>query len=48
MEFVSDQLFDGTKFRGLIVVDNYSRKCLAIQAGKSLKGSEFISKILDK
>jgi len=42
MDFVSDQLFDGTKFRGLTVVDNYSRKCLAIQAGKSLKGSDVV------
>ena len=42
MDFVSDQLFDGTKFRGLTVVDNYSRKCLAIHAGKSLKGSDVV------
>lgn len=42
MDFVSDQLFDGTRFRGLTVVDNYSRKCLAIKAGKSLKGSDVV------
>jgi len=42
MDFVSDQLFNGSKFRGLTVVDNYSRKCLAIKAGKSLKGSDVV------
>jgi putative transposase len=43
MDFVSDQLFDGIKFRGLTVVDNYSRKCLAIKSGKSLKGSDVVN-----
>ena len=42
MDFVSDQLFNGSKFRGLTVVDNYSRKCLAIKAGKSLKGNDVV------
>ena len=46
MDFVSDQLFDSTKFRGLTIVDNYSRKCLAIQAEKSLKGSDVVDVIL--
>lgn len=39
MDFVSDQLYNGSRFRALTVVDNYSRKCFAIHAGKSLKGS---------
>lgn len=42
MDFVSDQLYDGTRFRALTIVDNYSRKCLAIYAGKSLKGSDVV------
>lgn len=42
MNFVSDQLFDGTRFWGLIVVDNHSRKCLAIKAGKSLRASDVV------
>jgi putative transposase len=42
MDFVADQLYIGTKLRGLTVVDNYSRKCLAIQAGKSLKGGDVV------
>ncbi|MDJ1470347.1 hypothetical protein [Xanthocytophaga flava] len=43
---VSDQLFDGRKFRTLTVnllrawhrLDNYSRKCLGILVGQSIKG----------
>lgn len=42
MDFVSDQLYNGYRFRALTVVDNYSRKCLAIHAGKSLKGSDVV------
>lgn len=46
MGFVSDQLFYGTKFRGLTVVDNYSRKCLLIQAGRLLKGRD-VGKVME-
>jgi len=38
MDFVSDQLFDGRKFRALTIVDNFSRYCYAIRVGQSLKG----------
>lgn len=40
MDFVADQLFDGRRFRALTVVDNFSRKCLAIHIGQSLKGPD--------
>ncbi len=43
MNFVSDQLDNGSRFRALTVVDNFSRKCLAIHAGKSLKGSNVVA-----
>lgn len=43
MDFVSDQLFDGRKFRALTLVDNFSRKCLAIHADQSIKGSDVVS-----
>ena len=36
MDFVSDNLFNGTRFRALTVVDNFNRECVAIHAGKSL------------
>ncbi len=42
MDFVADQLYDGSRFRALTLVDNYSRKCLAIHAGKSLRGSDVV------
>ncbi len=47
MDFVADQrsdarLFDGRKFRSLTVVDNFSRKCLAIQVGQSIKGIDVV------
>ncbi len=42
MDFVSDALYDGKKFRSLTVVDNYSRECLAIHVGKSLKGYDVV------
>ena len=47
MDFVSDALFDGKKIRALTLVDNYSRKCLAIHVGQSLKGSDVVS-VLDR
>lgn len=43
MDFVSDALFDGRKFRTLTVVDNYSRQCLAISVGQSLKGIDVVA-----
>ena len=42
MDFVADQLFNGSKFRSLTVVDNFSRKCLAIRAGQSLRGTDVV------
>jgi len=43
MDFVSDQLFDGRRFRALTLVDNYSRECLEIEVGQSLKGFDVVS-----
>lgn len=43
MDFVSDQLFDGRKFRALTIVDNFSRECMGIFAGQSLKGSDVVA-----
>lgn len=42
MDFVSDALFDGRKFRALTIVDNFSRECLAIVVGQSLKGGNVV------
>ncbi len=42
MDFVADALFDGRRFRALTVVDNYSRECLEIEVGQSLKGEDVV------
>ena len=42
MDFVSDALFDGRRLRALTVVDNYTRECLAIEVGQSLKGEDVV------
>ena len=42
MDFVSDALFDGSRFRALTIVDNCSRECLSIMVGKSLRGSDVV------
>lgn len=47
MDFVSDNLFNGRRFRALTVVDNFSRECLTIHAGKSLKGEDVVGVTMD-
>ncbi|EAT7400402.1 IS3 family transposase [Salmonella enterica subsp. enterica serovar Bonariensis] len=42
MDLVSDNLFNGHRFRALTVVDNFSRECLAIHVGKSLRGEDVV------
>jgi putative transposase len=43
MDFVADNLFDGRKIRALTIVDNFSRQCLAIHVGQSLKGEDVVA-----
>jgi len=40
--FLSDQLFDGRKFRALTLVDIYSRECLEIEVGQNLKDIDVV------
>lgn len=42
MDFVADQLFDGRKIRALTIVDNFSRQCVGIHVGQSLKGEDVV------
>jgi putative transposase len=42
MDFVSDQLQNGTRFRSLTIVDVYTREAVAIEAGQSLKGDDIV------
>lgn len=47
MDFVSDSLFNGSRFRVLTVVDNYSRECLALEVGQSIRG-EHVTAVLNQ
>jgi putative transposase len=42
MDFVSDALFNGKKFRALTIVDNHTRECLAIEVNPSLTGDHVV------
>jgi putative transposase len=47
MDFVSDQLSDGRRFRSLTVVDIFTREALAIESGQSLR-SEDVVRVLNR
>jgi len=42
MDFVADALFDGRRLRTLLIVDNYTSECLAIDVGQSLKAEDLV------
>lgn len=42
MDFVSDALTDGRKFRSLNIVDDYNRECLAAQVDTSIPGARVV------
>ena len=42
MDFVADNLFDGTRIRSLTVVDNFSRECLLIHVDRSILGEHVV------
>lgn len=42
MDFVSDALFDGQRFRALTLMDNFTRECLAIEPGQSLTEADVV------
>ncbi|WP_394706875.1 IS3 family transposase [Marispirochaeta sp.] len=45
MDFVSDQLFDGRRFRSLTLIDSYTRECLAIHVDKTICGSDVVERL---
>lgn len=47
MDFLSDQLADGRVFRVLVVMDVFSRECLALEAG-TLIGGRRVARVLDR
>ena len=42
MDFVTDSLFNGRRFRALTIVDNFSRECLAIEIGQHVTGQDVV------
>ena len=47
MDFMTDALFDGRRFRVLTVLDQYTRECLAIYAAQSIKAAKVVE-MMDK
>ena len=47
MDFMSEQLFDGRRFRLLTLVDNFTRESLAIRVGQRLTGDDVVA-VLDE
>jgi putative transposase len=47
MDFISDSLWSGRKFRTLSIVDTYSRECLNVEVDTSLPGHRVV-KVLDR
>lgn len=45
MDFVADNLFNGSRIRFLTVVDVFSRECLAIEVGQGLKGDDVVQTV---
>jgi putative transposase len=43
MDFVADQLADGRKIRTLTIVDLYTRECLYIEVGFSLRAEDVVT-----
>jgi putative transposase len=47
MDFMSDSLADGRRYRLLCIADVFSRECLAIEVGTSI-GGERVARVLDR
>jgi putative transposase len=45
LDFVSDQLTNGRRFRILAVVDDFTRECLALVADSSLPGLRVVREL---
>ena len=43
LDVVADQLGDGRRFRALTVIDVYTRECVAIEVGQSLRGEHVVA-----
>ena len=45
LDFVADQLIDGRRFRVLVVVDDFTRECLALVVDTSLSGQRVVREL---
>ncbi len=43
MDFVSDQLFDDRRLRVLVILENYTRECLALDASARIRGIDVVT-----
>jgi putative transposase len=43
MDFVSDQLFDDRRLRVLVILENYTRECLALDANARIRGIDVVT-----
>ena len=43
MDFVSDQLFDDRRLRVLVIVENYTLECLALDASSGIRGIDVVA-----
>ena len=46
-DFVSDRLYNGKTFRMLTVIDEYTRRCLAIRVGYQLKAEQVLETLAE-
>lgn len=45
MDFVSDSLYNGKKFRALTIIDIYTRECLQIYANQRIRGESVVEEL---
>jgi putative transposase len=43
MDFVTDNIFAGRRFRSLAIIDDYSRECLAIEVDTTFGGQHMVA-----
>jgi putative transposase len=43
MDFVSDQLFDDRRLRVLVIIENHTRECLALEVNAKIRGMDVVT-----
>lgn len=47
LDFVSDQMANGSRFRALTLIDEYTRQCLALRAGRTIRAIDAL-RVIEK